>query len=257
MKIAMELIRADVKAQPRAAIDTATVEQYAEDMGDGANFPPIVVFHDGAVYWIADGFHRYYAAINLGLAEIDCDVKPGGLRDAELYSCSANATHGQRRTNADKRRAVEKLLNDPEWAQWSQSEVARQCAVSQSFVSNLSRSILNTEISMPPAAKFVHPKTGTVSEMKTANIGKKKAQPASPPKPLPEPVRDKEDNGWIAYRIDEIVRLSRSLPAPDDAALRIPPQMTHVVFPSEIEDLALWMSRFVEAWAQRIAAAAE
>jgi hypothetical protein len=37
-------------------------------------------------------------------------------RDAILFSVSANGTHGQRRTNEDKRRAVLCLLNDPEWA---------------------------------------------------------------------------------------------------------------------------------------------
>ena len=32
-------------------------------------------------------------------------------------------------TNADKRRAVETLLNDAEWATWSDREIARQCGV--------------------------------------------------------------------------------------------------------------------------------
>ena len=39
------------------------------------------------------------------------------------------------RTNADKRRAVETLLRDEEWARWSDREIARQCGVSPSSVS--------------------------------------------------------------------------------------------------------------------------
>jgi hypothetical protein len=36
-----------------------------------------------------------------------------------LHSAGANAMHGLRRTNADKRRTVMLLLQDEEWAAWS------------------------------------------------------------------------------------------------------------------------------------------
>jgi hypothetical protein len=39
-------------------------------------------------------------------------------------SVSANAPHGLRRTNADKRRAVVRLLEDTEWSQWADREIA-------------------------------------------------------------------------------------------------------------------------------------
>src|SRR5262245_53011947 len=45
------------------------------------------------------------------------------------------------RLNADKRRAVELLVRDPEWGQWSDREIARQCAVGQVFVSELRASL--------------------------------------------------------------------------------------------------------------------
>jgi predicted HTH domain antitoxin len=51
-----------------------------------------------------------------------------------LYSVGANAAHGLRRTNEDKRRAVETLINDEEWATWSDREIARACGVSGKFV---------------------------------------------------------------------------------------------------------------------------
>jgi hypothetical protein len=65
------------------------------------------------------------------------DIRQGTRRDAVLFSVGANATHGLRRTNEDKRRSVMTLLNDPEWARWSDREIARQCGVDNSFVSRL------------------------------------------------------------------------------------------------------------------------
>jgi hypothetical protein len=80
----------------------------------GAVFLPIVVFSDGAEYWLADGFHKIIAAEELGLIEISTDVREGGQRDAILYAVGANAAHGLKRTNQDKRNAVMVLLKDAE-----------------------------------------------------------------------------------------------------------------------------------------------
>ena len=71
-------------------------------------------------------------------------MRQGGLRDAILHSVGANATHGLRRTNADKRRAVTILLEDelvstdPETGSpWSNREIARRCAVDEWLVRKL------------------------------------------------------------------------------------------------------------------------
>lgn len=90
---------------------------------------------------------------------------------AVLHSVGANAQHGQRRTNADKRKAVMTLLNDEEWGQWSDREIARQCAVSKSFVNKLrpSLSTMDSEKSVPRTYTTKH---GTVSTMNTQNIGR-------------------------------------------------------------------------------------
>jgi hypothetical protein len=70
-------------------------------------FPRLVVFEDaGKAYWVANGFHRYRAAFRLKRENIECEVRKGGLRQAILYACGANAAHGLRRTNGDKRQAV-------------------------------------------------------------------------------------------------------------------------------------------------------
>ncbi|NCC95612.1 MAG: hypothetical protein EOM02_02110 [Synergistales bacterium] len=104
--IKIQSIRLDGDTQSRVSLDQNLVNEYSEAMSSGAKFPPIVVFDDGTDKWLADGFHRIYATRQAGLDEIDAEVKPGGLRDALLCSMKANATHGARRTNEDKRRAV-------------------------------------------------------------------------------------------------------------------------------------------------------
>ena len=127
--------------QPRARLDDAIIQEYAEAMIAGDVFPPVTTFHDGAVYWLADGFHRVNAALRAGRETIEATVHQGTQRDAILWSISANATHGLRRTNEDKRRAVTRLLTDPEWAGWSDREIARRAAVSQPFVSSVRASL--------------------------------------------------------------------------------------------------------------------
>lgn len=44
--------------------------------------------------------------------KIKADVREGTRRDGILHAVGANATHGNRRTNEDKRRAIVILLND-------------------------------------------------------------------------------------------------------------------------------------------------
>jgi hypothetical protein len=134
-----------------------------------------VVFFDGAEYWLADGFHRIIAAETLGLVEIAADVRPGGRRDAILYAVGANAAHGLKRTNRDKRNAVMVLLKDPEWDQWSDREIARRCAVSDRFVNGV-RAVLTPNIRSEPRTYTT--KHGTTSTMTVSNIG---ARPAPAP----------------------------------------------------------------------------
>ena len=132
-------IRINGSTQSRAEINREVVADYAEAIKDGAEFPPVVVFFDGTAYWLADGFHRYEAHAEAGAHEIPADVRQGSQRDAILYSVGANAAHGLRRTNDDKRRAVMVLLGDPEWSKWSDREVARACGVTHPFVAKLRR----------------------------------------------------------------------------------------------------------------------
>ncbi len=68
------------------------------------------------------------------------DVRTGTKRDAILFSVGANATHGTRRTNEDKRRAVmtlftnELVSKDDQGNPRSHRQIAAICAVHPSFV---------------------------------------------------------------------------------------------------------------------------
>jgi regulator of replication initiation timing len=178
--VPLHAIRIDGGTQPRTEIHEATVAEYAEAMREGVNLPPLVLFFDGAELWLADGFHRYHASMKLGLVATGAEIHNGTRRDAVLYAAGANDAHGLRRTNADKRRAVMMLLDDPEWATWSDNAIAKTCHVSQPFVGNV-RASLKTVISETPAERTYTTKHGTQAKMRTAKVGKSK--PAAVLKP--------------------------------------------------------------------------
>ena len=120
-------IRTDGGTQSRVNLNMFTIEDYAQAMRNGAQFPPIIVFRSkDQVYYLADGFHRHAAAVTAGLDEINCDVFGGERRDAILFGVSANATHGQRRTREDVNRAIGMMLKDSEWGRWTNSAIAKQ-----------------------------------------------------------------------------------------------------------------------------------
>jgi len=135
MKLSLDKIRTDGDTQPRERLDASTVDDYAEVYREGTRFPPVVVFHDGTSYFLADGFHREAAARLADLPEIETDVRQGTRRDAILYACGANTDNGLRRTKADKARVIERLLRDEEWSRWSDRQIGVHCSVSDDMVS--------------------------------------------------------------------------------------------------------------------------
>jgi hypothetical protein len=164
-------IRIDGGTQPREAISETTVREYADYFDAGMIFPPIDVFFDGTTYWLADGFHRYHAAKRVERLALTATVHLGTKRDAVLFSVAANVGHGLQRTNADKRKAASTLLQDGEWSQWSNHEIARRCGISDDLVGVVRKS-LSVNDSEKPARTYTT-KHGTEATMQTAKIGKK------------------------------------------------------------------------------------
>lgn len=137
MRLLLDNIKLGAGTQPRAKIDEATVGEYAEAMQGGAIFPPVVVFYDGEIYYLADGFHRVDAAYKLGLDDIEAEVRQGTREDAIDYACSSipNSKHGLRESPEDRHRRVETMIRlHPDW---SLRKIEEHCGVSKSLVGQL------------------------------------------------------------------------------------------------------------------------
>jgi ParB-like chromosome segregation protein Spo0J len=113
------------KTQTRVQIDEDTVSDYAELMKSHVDLPPIVVFFDGSSHFVADGFHRFHAAKRRKAETISCDIREGTERDALEFALGANAEHGLRRSNDDKRRVVKIALEDDEWGRLRPRRIRR------------------------------------------------------------------------------------------------------------------------------------
>jgi FtsZ-binding cell division protein ZapB len=182
MLINIEKLTIDAGTQSRESISEEAIARYAEDMKNGDPFPPIRVITDGVKSYLVDGFHRYFAVKKLGKTSIEAEVTSGTLRDAILASTGANPDHGLPRTNADKRKSVTVLLDDFEWSDWSDSEIARQCKVSQPFVSNVRKGIAPDVVKYKGKGGAVHTRTRT-SKVKPGDRMKPAAKDSAPDGP--------------------------------------------------------------------------
>lgn len=140
--IAIANVRRDGGTQIRAGLDEDTVQEYTDLIKAGVKFPPIGVYQEGPLqegtpFWLWDGFHRVEAYSRAGVERVHVEFRSGNRRDALRAACGANADHGLKRSNADKRRAVETFLSDPEWQQWSDGAIAKETNVSRQTVTNI------------------------------------------------------------------------------------------------------------------------
>jgi hypothetical protein len=225
-KLAVSSIKRDFALQPRATLHQEWIEEYALDLANGAKLPAVIVFFDGNDYWLADGFHRAFAHESLGLIDIEADIRRGTRRDALLFSVGANAIHGHRRTNDDKRRAVDIMLADPEWVKWSDNEIAKQCGVVQSMVTRARPSYAGHKIDPDPVRTVT--RNGTTYPMRTGNIGasRERSEPSPEPEtqttptpsPAPRPPADLFDHEAARIRESAMgaIRTLADQPAPAD-----------------------------------------
>jgi hypothetical protein len=131
-RMRLSAVSLDTNIQCRASINMDTVAQYAADMEEGAVFPAVVLFGTADCAYPGDGWHRIMAAQQVGYKEIDADLRPGGIKDALRHALGANRDHGLRRTNADKRRAVE--IAAREFPDLSSRAIAELCGVGDQMV---------------------------------------------------------------------------------------------------------------------------
>ncbi len=133
-RMKISALRRESQFQARLAVSREVIANYAAVMKAGARFPAPLVYKFEGEYWVVDGFHTIAAAELAGLQHIEVLVCEGSRRDALLAAASANASHGLQRTTADKRRAIQMLLEDEEWRRWSDTEIARRVGVTDKTV---------------------------------------------------------------------------------------------------------------------------
>lgn len=143
IKLPISALTLDPEIQQRATTSADLIAEYAESIHTWIDSAPITVFTDGQTRWVADGFHRVEAGKVAHLEAIPAHQHQGSRRDALLFAVTANQAHGLRRTNADKRRAVETLLSDAEWSQWSDRIIADKAGVSHPTVAAIRRELEN------------------------------------------------------------------------------------------------------------------
>lgn len=135
MKLEVRKIRRDGGTQPRSKLLSEVIEDYAEQMRAGVEFPPVTVFFDGDEYWLADGFHRLEAWLHVRPNKsIEAEVIQGTQSEAQWFSYSVNKSHGERRTREDRVRAIKAALRHPEGAHRSDNDIARHVGVSDKTV---------------------------------------------------------------------------------------------------------------------------
>jgi ParB-like chromosome segregation protein Spo0J len=123
----------------RFEIDEKTVANFVEALDAADPVPPGVVFFDGDAYWLSDGRHRIEAHARKGHDTFPAEVRPGGRRDAILHALSLDRNLA--RNDKDKKKAAKLLLQDPEWRQWSDREIARRTGASAPTVGKLRKEL--------------------------------------------------------------------------------------------------------------------
>jgi hypothetical protein len=129
----------------------------------------------------------------------------GTKRDAHLFALGANSEHGLARSRADKRKAIEILLRDPEWSQRGDNWIAKTACVSDKTVAAARR-----DFGIPKSTTV---ETANGRTIVTTNIGPRAAATTVE--------RDEEDNEVKAATVEIISTAATELDATGSEA-RVP-----------------------------------
>jgi transposase-like protein len=136
--VPIEEVILDERCQARAEVSHETVTEYADAYRSGAKLPPVDVFVVLGKLYLVDGFHRLAAlrVADESFARVRI-VGQGDINDAIWHATSVNAAHGLRRSNADKRRAVELALRSAIGSEQSSRTIAEHVGVHHSTVERI------------------------------------------------------------------------------------------------------------------------
>ena len=171
----LSVIRIDGGTQARLSLVQEKVTDYAERMREGDAFPPATVYFDGSNYWLADGFHRYFATKANGKLDIDCEITEGTVEEAQLFALQANGRHGIPMSAEDNRANIIRMLEHPTWGEWSNRQIAKHLNVSPMTVGRVKTAWEKSQVGAEKVAspKKFKDKHGNETTMQTKNIGKK------------------------------------------------------------------------------------
>jgi len=196
VKLELVKIRVDGGTQPRAELLIEVMEDYAEQMRNGVEFPPITVFFDGKDYWLADGFHRIGAHLRAfgDDTPVEAEVIQGTQSDAQWYSYGVNKTHGVRRNRKDVVRAIKAALLHPEGVKSSDNEIAKHVGATHPTVAKYRAELESScEIYKMPTRKVTRGKSSYKQD--TTKIGGKRKR-----------VGDRKPSRRMASRIQKPTR---------------------------------------------------
>ena len=203
--LSVDVINISGGTQSRLKIDQNYVEEIYEKMKEEVEYDAVTIFFDGKEYWLADGFHRYHATRKLGKASIKCKITNGLLRDAILYSKSANNNHGLPPTLQDKLNNAKELCDDFEWSGFSNRQIGRICDVSHVTVAKLRIG------KVPEKVKFFD-KDGEVRTRVTKPPKAEKTFDVTPATAIPAtPVDDGKQQEAIDFLVQENEKLTDQL----------------------------------------------
>lgn len=175
LRVRIADIDTDADTQSRVEWSDETVKEYEALVRAGVELPPVELVTDGENYWPWDGRHRLAAYLAAETEEVCANVQTGTLALARWLACSANKAHGLKRTNDDKRRAVEMALTiRPNLSNYA---IAEHCGVSDEMVRLCRKSLptVGSGKSLPTVGSGTGKRTGRDGRTtNTANIGKKK-----------------------------------------------------------------------------------
>lgn len=207
MNIELTKIRLDGETQARVELNTAKVAQYAEHMEEGDDFPPIIVFHDGSHYWLADGFHRWHAAKLAGLSVIGADVRTGTVQDAQLFSFGANAKRGLPTTPEDNKAIVLRMFEHPLSKDWTNAAIARHVGLSKMTVGRIKASL---QIAEPTTKTMTN--RGRTFEVPTESLVRKgRTKPAKEEQTVEKIEEPAQESNELADTINELVAENQKL----------------------------------------------
>ena len=183
-------IRTDGGTQARKSLNQDVVNEYAQQMQDGAVFPPVVVFNDGSDNWLADGFHRYFATRQNGMLEIEVETHQGTVDDATLYAIGATRKRGLPFNREDLKEIIGRIIKHPTWGTWPTRKIADLIGCSAMTVSRVKSSLEEAPKSVSYTRKGVKTTMDTSSIGKAPRARKKKQEPPQPENEIPEELLD-------------------------------------------------------------------